>query len=226
MKHGKHVHRNLKVGAKGADVRELQQGLNHVFDHFKIDWHVSVDGVYGHHTKKSALLGEYVIGLSDAQRHHTRSKSLTTYAQRVLRGSRRTTPAMALRRLHRRKHIRRLRRRSHKPASGIVTFDGVRCAAWIAEWLEKSRKAGWNGRLVSGYRDPAYSESLCQAMCGAPSCPGRCAGRSSNHSGSVYPAGACDVSDYWTFAEIQPKIGSPLCNHLPSDRVHFSVSGA
>ena len=219
------VHRVLKLGAKGPDVHALQKQINATFDHYKIDFATRVDGEYGHHTKKAALVCLFVIGASNRLRHRTRHEGMPERAQHLIRNPKDRTRFMAIRRRHRRKHIRRLRRQSHGPASGVVTFDGVRCAAWIAEWLEKSRKAGWGGRLVSGYRDPAYSESLCYAMCGAPSCPGRCAGRSSNHSGSVYPAGAVDVSDYYTFRDLQPKIGSPLVNHLPADPVHFSASG-
>lgn len=111
-------------------------------------------------------------------------------------------------------------------AKGVGTFDGKPVAKWIIPWLKKSRQAGWDGSVTSGYRTPAYSEQLCIRMCGEPSCPGRCAGRSSNHSGKVYPHGAVDVSDYTNFARIQRQIGSPLKNALgSSDPVHFSVSG-
>jgi hypothetical protein len=109
--------------------------------------------------------------------------------------------------------------------SGLTTFDGVTVAAWFVPWLTKIRNAGWGGHVVSGYRDPAYSTQLCYGMCGAPSCPGRCAGASSNHSGKVYPAGAVDVTDYYTFERLAYSVGSPLRNHLPADPVHFSVSG-
>ena len=115
------------------------------------------------------------------------------------------------------------------PTSGTTTFDGKEVASWIAYWLRLSREHGWDGYVLSGYRSPAYSTSLCQAMCGAPSCPGRCAGASSNHSGSVYPAGAVDVDPAHAaqFAAIQRQIGSPLRNALPqTDPNHFSVSGS
>lgn len=114
---------------------------------------------------------------------------------------------------------------SSNTPSGVAVYDGKQVAAWIIPWLKKSRQAGWKGTVTSGYRTPAYSEHLCQQMCGAPSCPGRCAGRSSNHSGKRFPAGAVDVSDYENFARIQRRIHSPLKNDLPSDRVHFSVTG-
>lgn len=100
-------------------------------------------------------------------------------------------------------------------------------AAWIYTYL---KKIGFTGSISSGYRTPAYSESLCMDMCGAPSCPGTCAGRSSNHSGKTFPAGAIDVPDYGT---LQAKIdaaarrGIPrlLKNDLPADRGHYSNSG-
>lgn len=100
---------------------------------------------------------------------------------------------------------------------------------WMIPWLDKSRAAGWYGVVNSGVRTPEYSESLCRNMCGAPSCPGRCAGRASNHNMTAdqgEPYGALDVSDYYNFGAIQPRIGSPLKNALGAqDPVHFSVSG-
>jgi hypothetical protein len=107
----------------------------------------------------------------------------------------------------------------------LVTFDGKLCVEWIAYWMKKTREAGWNGYLVSGYRSPEYSQQLCYNMCGAPSCPGRCAGTSSNHTQKGYLHGAVDVSDYGNFESIQYRIGSPLRNYLPVDPVHFSASG-
>jgi hypothetical protein len=110
--------------------------------------------------------------------------------------------------------------------TGTRLFDGKEVAEWIYPWLELARKKGWTGTVTSGYRSPAYSQSLCLHMCGQPSCPGRCAGTSSNHSGLQYPGGAVDVTEYEQFGRIQRRIGSPLQNQLPTtDPVHFSVSG-
>ncbi len=108
----------------------------------------------------------------------------------------------------------------------IVTLDGKPCPSWIAQRLVAARNAGWwDGVLVSGYRTPEYSEQLCYNICGRPSCPGLCAGRSSNHccpptyNGVAY-TGACDLSYYWQWRE-----GDHLINNLPRDLVHFSNSG-
>ncbi|MGH4012254.1 MAG: hypothetical protein ACRDTH_29515 [Pseudonocardiaceae bacterium] len=113
-----------------------------------------------------------------------------------------------------------------RPAS-VGIFDGVPCANWLIPYLSWAREHGWQGQLLSGWRDPAYSEGLCLKMCGAPSCPGRCAGRSSNHSGDVKPKGAIDVSDPIRFGQLmtQCPLSPRIFNDLPNDLNHFSASG-
>ena len=108
----------------------------------------------------------------------------------------------------------------------VVEWEGKPVVEWIAYWLERSRKAGWTGVVNSGYRSPEYSEQLCYQICGAPSCPGRCAGRSSNHCLKGNRQGAVDVSEPEQFAAIQRRIGSPLFNALgAADPWHFSATG-
>jgi hypothetical protein len=114
------------------------------------------------------------------------------------------------------------------PSSPLVaTFDGKPCATWLIPYLSWARKHGWQGTLTSGWRDPEYSEKLCMQICGAPTCPGRCAGRLSNHSGSVKPQGAIDVSDYTRFGQLmaQCPLSPRIFNDLPKDPVHFSATG-
>lgn len=111
---------------------------------------------------------------------------------------------------------------------GLTTVDGKQVATWIAKDIAEARRRGlWDGYVVSGYRSPEYSEQLCYAMCGAPSCPGRCAGRASGHSQKVYPGGCVDVdiAHRLQFAAAMRTIGSPLKNALPTDPNHFSYSG-
>lgn len=111
--------------------------------------------------------------------------------------------------------------------SGTATFEGVTVAKWILPHLQYARAHGWQGKVTSGYRDPQYSRQLCLDMCGAPSCPGTCAGTSSNHGGKRWPRGAVDVSDQDNFGRIvahSPHFGR-LINRLPKDRVHYSQSG-
>lgn len=131
----------------------------------------------------------------------------------------------------RQRQIVSMRRRNRKAAertSGVTRYDGVPVAAWMVPYLQWARENGWRGQLVSGWRDPAYSEGLCRRMCGAPSCPGRCAGRKSNHSGSEKPHGAIDVSEYYHFGRLMERcpLRPQLVNRLGArDPVHFSISG-
>lgn len=113
-------------------------------------------------------------------------------------------------------------------AQGTASFDGKTVAAVAIPYLEFARAHGWRGTVTSGYRTPEYSESLCRNMCGAPSCPGRCAGRSSNHSGTSRTHFAIDVSDESTFGQLMARPDAPqpkIFNNLPADRIHFSPTG-
>lgn len=120
------------------------------------------------------------------------------------------------------------------PVPNLETLDGHQVPGWIAEILKAARNSGnWEGYVISGYRTPAYSESLCRAMCGAPSCPGRCAGRSSNHAcppsgkGSPYE-GAVDVTDSAGLQRYCRAHNHPLHGNgemLPYDTPHFSNTG-
>lgn len=244
-RHGKHVHRTLKLGAKGPDVRELQEGLRALFDHYEIDWPMRIDSDYGPRTKKSALVGLYVIGASNRMRHRTRHEGLPERAQQFLRGSKHPRFG-AIRRRHRRKHIRHLRRQSHEDYGKQgdrwgtwVTPSGRRwmVAGWMVglrpgpdgrtvNWLKKFVEEGWDGELYSAARTPEYSESLCEAQCGAPSCPGTCAGRASAHSQYEAPVwGALDVINWAKFQECNDRAGGPFRNDLSADRPHRSVNG-
>jgi hypothetical protein len=45
-------------------------------------------------------------------------------------------------------------------------------------------------------------------------------------AGQSYPAGALDVSNYYSFGVVARQVGSPLINALGAqDPVHYSVSG-
>lgn len=156
------------------------------------------------------------------------------------RGKGKKTPVLAAERKRILKRIKFLEAHADpRPnADGTADWKGRKVAAWMVgastgpdgtktNWLEKSVNHGWDGGISSGYRSPEYCESLCRNMCGAPSCPGLCAGRSSNHSQVGPPNwGAIDVyPQYAKFGEIQRQIGSPLRNALPLDHVHYSYHG-
>lgn len=136
---------------------------------------------------------------------------------RVLRSARKKANIVA--------RLARHRRSAGRTADGrkLYWFTGRPVVAELYPHLVWARKHGWKGVVTSGYRSPTYSRSLCYAMCGAPSCPGRCAGIASNHVRA-----AIDVSDYVTFGRLMRSYpGSPrIFNALGArDPVHFSPSG-
>lgn len=184
---------------------------------------IKADGVYGPSTEKRIKQAKWWLGWEK-----TDSKWTEQFHQALLRprDSRVTSRGTVLRGIARRKQHNAFHWRSYlKP--GVGTFDGVRVAKCAIPILRWCRAHDWGGHLVSGYRSPAYSEHLCYAMCGRPSCPGKCAGRASNHSGNSPVRFAVDVSDYATFKNVVARcpLKPHIHNNLPVDPVHFSPSG-
>jgi hypothetical protein len=189
-----------------------------------------LDGVPGPATRKRIRHCKFWLGWDTKNIDGTWNDKFAwhlRYPRRRGRGKVRVSLATVRRGIQRRLAHNVYWLKSHSK-SGVTTYDGVRVARWMVPYLDWARAHGWRGRLVSGYRDPAYSERLCYAICGAPRCPGLCAGRTSNHSGDVKPAGAVDVSYYYDFRYIIARCpyGPKLVNHLSRDPVHFSVSGS
>ena len=199
--------------------RKYLKGLNDIME----------DGVLGRSTRGRIRTVKYYLGyegkLNSTPNHefrqrlwHPKNPKYST-AKRIATGSARRI-----------KQHREAAKHNHvaEKTIGVGTFDGVPVANWLIPYLQWARDNGWRGRLVSGWRDPVYSESLCMRICGAPRCPGRCAGRNSNHSGSKKPKGALDVTDYVKFGQLMRECPrSPkLINVLGArDPVHFSESG-
>lgn len=187
-----------------------------------------VDGLDGVSTTKRVELAKFYLG-------YERPINVTvdhTFLLRIRfpKDPRYSSPIRIARGITRRTKQRSEWRSNKSRASrdhGVGAFDGKPVALWFIPHLQWARSHGWRGGLSSGWRDPVYSEKLCIRICGRPSCPGRCAGRTSNHVGSDKPKGAIDVSDYARFGTLmrscphQPKI----YNALPNDPVHFSSTG-
>lgn len=219
-----------------VEVKHLQQNLNYFTNKFlKGIAPLIVDGNIGHATYRRIRMVRYWLGY----KRENLDSVPTLEFRRQLRVPKsfdwsdpgRVARGIARRHAQRRKWAKNLR--AATKASGVTTYDGRPVARWFVPYMEYARNVGdhtgrWHGTLNSGWRDPVYSEHLCYQMCGAPSCPGRCAGRASNHVGSTPGTGAIDVSDYVTFARIMrnapynPKIFNALG---AQDPVHFSPSG-
>lgn len=192
---------------------------------------LKVDGVLGKHTQEALYAVRYDLGYKRVaadlfdenffkrMNHPTRvDPAWGQDKEAVARGK--------ARRRKRRIWVARNRIRSFLHP-GVGKFDGIPVAKAAIPILQWCRQNGWHGHLVSGYRTPAYSESLCFAMCGHPTCPGRCAGRSTNHAYAQPDRFAVDVSDYVTFRSVVARcpLQPHIHNSLPIDPVHFSPSG-
>jgi hypothetical protein len=181
---------------------------------------IIVDGLRGPATNRRIVTCKFFIGYAgDPQR----SRRLTPpFRARVISPtSTEIVPAPMLERGKERR--REQHERARQPvAAGVALFDGRPVANWLKPYLDFARENGWQGTLNSGFRDPVLSEQLCFQICGAPSCPGRCAGRTSNHSGKRKPKGAVDVSDFARFGQLmrvcplEPPIFNALGDSDPS----------
>jgi predicted chitinase/peptidoglycan hydrolase-like protein with peptidoglycan-binding domain len=211
------------------DVRALQEELNRFTQrNLRNVTPLIVDGIQGPATRARIRKVKYWLGYSRADRRKLTARPELVKRLRKPRSARHSNPAMIARAIKRRRRQRALAKKSAAPRAGVVRFDGKDVAAWIEPHLQWARAHGWKGTIESGYRTPEYSEHICMGKCGRPSCPGNCAGRTSNHSGRIAPQGAVDVTDYPRFAALMRR--SPhkprLLNALPAtDPNHFSATG-
>lgn len=217
------------MGPSRATVRRRQQTLNAFTNRYlKGVTPLREDGVIGHATRSRIMLVKYYLGYG--KHRDTAWEAITVRRIRHPRKAKYFPEGMIATGIARRTKQKAQWAANHLHAivtPGVTRFDGRTCAKWLVPYLQWARENGWRGQLVSGWRAPWYSTSLCVRMCGRPQCSGTCAGAASNHSGSAPPRGALDVSFYEEFAAIisrcpfQPRI----FNDLPRDRVHFSATG-
>lgn len=224
-----------------ARVREAQRAVNE-FRTKRLAFMppVRVDGEKGPATNKALRQARFYLGYVEERRTDGRGDDIDNELIWRLLHPKRTNRRWRFDRKDVRRGIkRRATQRAHARRDrwtvrfrrGVGTFDGIPVARWMIPKLQWARDSGrWLGQLVSGWRSPAYSEHLCIAMCGQPTCPGRCAGRTTNHAKDVMPDGALDVTHYEEFAaamrEAPESTGPPILNDLgPADPVHFSHSG-
>jgi hypothetical protein len=218
-------------------VRTLQREIDRTLGNAELDWlKVPIDGKLGGLTLKHARIAGSWQGLSKERLIRISDGKIDPATFNLLTHRVDATKAQRQRHTARLKHFQHLRyAHAHPPIiEGLVTFDGHQVPAWIARILQAARDAGvWDGYVISGVRSPEYSEHLCLIMCGAPTCPGRCGGRYSNHacppSGKgVEFEGAVDVTDPAGLRSYCSSHGLPLRGGgevLPADLNHFSHAG-
>jgi hypothetical protein len=212
-----------------AEVKEVQRALNAFTDkRLRGVSPLIVDGDKGPATNKRISLCKWYLGLK-APTGSGVGKRLLIRLREPKHPEHFPSKAFVERGIKRRKaQRRRYRREKRHPEPGVTRYDDVPVAEVAVPYLRFARNHGWQGQLVSGWRDPEYSESLCRRMCGMPSCPGTCAGKASNHSGKTKDKFALDVSDWARFTELMARSDAPkprIFNDLPRDRVHLSPNG-
>lgn len=216
-----------------TDVKELQRSLNRFTGHYlKGVTPLRVDGEKGHATNVRILGVKYFLGYGQ-----DRNAAITDKFVRRMRHPRsraystKSMIGVGIARRAKQKARWAANQVSSYLVPGVTRFDGTPVAKVAVYYLKWARENGWHGQLVSGWRDPLYSRSLCYRMCGAPSCAGRCAGTSSNHVGNSPARFAVDVSDYVNFGQLMRRMplkhGFPrIWNGLGSrDPVHYSPNG-
>jgi peptidoglycan hydrolase-like protein with peptidoglycan-binding domain len=212
-----------------AQVRELQTALNtFTSKYLKSFGKLTVDGERGVLTKKRTREAKFYLGYTGTERKSAKVDETFLKRLRKPRSARFSPPAMIARGVRRRRRQEKAAKLSLSVTTGVARFDAKPVAAWMVPYLQWARENGWRGEVISGYRDPAHSERVCMDKCGAPTCSGTCAGRTSNHAGSVKPRGALDVSDHLTFAALMKRCPHqpPIFNALGArDPNHFSASG-
>lgn len=233
----------IKRGDHGPAVHDFQTALDRELKQQGFPWRkVKIDGQAGEHTFDAANMLAWLKGFSStALVEIGKRQRLTHRAVQILEGKAERSKPMRHRAEARAALAKKLREQHNhpgpKPLPGrefICEFDGHDVPIWIAKILTDARNSGaWHGVVISGVRTPQYSEELCLAMCGAPTCPGRCAGRSTNHAcpptGTGRPyEGAVDVTDYNGLREYCRAHAPELRGGgevLPADLPHFSHAG-
>lgn len=229
----------MKLGARGPEAKRLQQGINGTLGRRAFKWmKVPVDGVAGHLTFKHAAFAGWCLGLSRDQINAIHDGKITPHAFGILTHQIARSDALKKRDHQRRAHarkIRRLHKESVQGGPGLIPMDGHQVPKWIGEQvLLPARRSGeWKGGVLSGRRSPEESEAICEAMCGQPTCPGRCAGKSTNHAcpptfSCKEHEGAVDVTDAAGLQRWCRSHGNPLIGNgqvLPADTPHFSRTG-
>lgn len=240
------------------DVEHLQRLLNAFARKFKgLDLRiVRVDGDFGPATARAIREAKWLLGFSKKGRKKFSAKVNEEFLWQLRHPNTAKVPKAAYSKAHpdkakktleyRKNRVRRGRKRRAKRREmvirnktraffkpGVGTFEGKTVAKWMIPKLEWARRQSNDWGLTSAWRSPAYSDHLCHIMCGAPMCPGRCAGRASNHAAAdplpVPVNGAVDVWGYVKFGQLMARDDCPgprIFNALDwRDPVHFSPSG-
>lgn len=107
----KFVHRDLRLGDSGPDVRKFQEGLATKAQHWKLPQYVvTADGEYGRKTSDAAWHILFAMGAGSATLKRVKAGSIGEYGQKIIRGSKARTGAMRQAETSRKPKVRKWRR--------------------------------------------------------------------------------------------------------------------
>src|SRR5688572_6340709 len=163
---------DLVIRMTKTEIKKIQYALNFfVKKYVKGFQPLLIDGKMGAKTERRIQWCKYFLGYYGNVTHQTPTVNLA-FRQRLWhpKNVRYSTPKRISRGMSRRSAQRAKWRKNTKSAakrSGVGRYDGVPVANVAIPYLQWAREHGWQGKLVSGWRDPNYSRSLCIRMCGA-----------------------------------------------------------
>lgn len=125
------VHRPLRKGDSGADVKAVQKAAQKVLDHFKIDYTIVADGEVGPNTLRGVRIAAVGMGAGPKNRAALAAGRIPPSAQRLVRGRKKTKKEIRANR-RRRSYRARMRKRYDKTL-GEKALDVARTLIGVME---------------------------------------------------------------------------------------------
>lgn len=155
----KKVQRGLSLTSpapKGKDVERLQEAVNGLYKHFKIDRRIAADGEYGTQTHSAVRQLAFVLGAGPNNRKALKKGRVTKDCQRLIRG--RKKRKLEIVRARARARFRKKLRARYKADAGQVAIN--RAAKYVGT-TEQPDGSNWGGNVekfirFTGYTGPVY----------------------------------------------------------------------
>lgn len=168
----KTVHRPLVLTSpapEGEDIRELQEALEALFDHQKIDWlPVTVDGELGPQTIHATRFATWVLGLGSGHRRPIQKRhAIAEATQRLIRNPEKRSRVERLRAKKRQPRLRAIRKAQQDGPAAAVAY--ARACIGITESPYGSNKGPLTHVTVNGKRLPA-GITFWESYWGLPAC--------------------------------------------------------
>lgn len=130
-KKGVEVHRPLRFGDSGPDVKRVQEFAQKVLDHLKIDYDIIIDGEYGPNTHRGVRMAAVGMGAGPKNRAALAARRCPESAQRLIRGRKKSK--REIRNTRRRKSYRQRMRKRWAATMGEKALRVARTLVGVME---------------------------------------------------------------------------------------------